>query len=205
MRRSSLALAAVAICGVAACGGRVGIDVSAGNDAGSEASPAAPGSSAKCTSNADCASTEYCDHAGTCGTGGTRGACKGRPLGCPDIYGPVCACDGQTYDNACLANAAGTDVGSSPSCAPLTGSFQCGNTGKTCDAATTYCQRTTNDVGGPGQPAEFDECLPLPPTCKTDTACACFPKDTPCLTFSCKEIPIPNTKTYGLQIICPGG
>src|SRR5262249_16906865 len=146
-----------------------------------------------------------CDRAGACGTPGTHGTCKARPASCPKNDAPACGCDGAIYPNACLANAAGIDVGGS-SCAPETGTFFCGKIGNTCDARTSYCPRSVNDVVGPGQPSEFDQCVPLPASCVTDTACSCFPKDTPCLfPGSCQEIPIPNTATYGLQITCLGG
>jgi hypothetical protein len=197
---------------IAGCGGAIATDPSGGNDGGSEAAPGSPPSSSppvnagRCTTNANCASSQYCDHGGTCGTGGTDGACKARPVGCPDIAKPVCACDGATYMNECLANAAGVEVGAVAKCVPKTGSFFCGTTGTVCNAATTYCQRQLNDVVGPGQPPELDSCLPIPEACKTDTACACFPKGTPCLApGACKEIPIPDTATYGLEITCPGG
>jgi hypothetical protein len=208
MRRAAFGLVTLAISLLAGCGGAIATDLSGGNDAGSDVTPASPSAGGRCTTNADCTSTQYCDHAGTCGTSGTHGTCKARPETCPDIELPVCGCDGQSYTNSCGAYTKGIDVSDSESCsAPKTGSFFCGTAGKTCDAATTYCQRTYNDVGGPGQPSEFDECLPLPASCKTDTACACFPPNTPCLSYpkACSEIPIPNTRTYGLQIICPGG
>ncbi len=66
-----------------------------------------------CRSNLDCEPELYCQFlGGGCGEGpdvvhATPGVCLPRPLGCPDIFAPVCGCDGQTYANACDAAAAG--------------------------------------------------------------------------------------------------
>lgn len=40
------------------------------------------------------------------------GICRLRPVGCPDVWRPVCCCDGQTYGNVCEAAAAGVNVAS---------------------------------------------------------------------------------------------
>ncbi|MFZ4739359.1 MAG: BPTI/Kunitz-type proteinase inhibitor domain-containing protein, partial [Bradymonadia bacterium] len=77
----------------AACG--AGGDVACGGRAGNP-----------CTAN------EYCEFSAqsSCGFDDGQGFCRPRPEVCPEIYGPVCGCDGQTYDNACFAAGAGTDV-----------------------------------------------------------------------------------------------
>lgn len=48
-----------------------------------------------------CAKSEYCKYPdGACGG---AGACTKLPMACPDLWAPVCACDGRTYSNSCDA------------------------------------------------------------------------------------------------------
>lgn len=55
---------------------------------------------------------EWCDYpeGATCGIGDYFGTCRKRPDLCPEIYLPVCGCNGETYSNSCHAAAAGFDV-----------------------------------------------------------------------------------------------
>jgi hypothetical protein len=56
-----------------------------------------------------CAKSEYCKVPdGTCAT--TGGMCTKFPMGCPDIYAPVCGCDGKTYPNSCDAATAAMNI-----------------------------------------------------------------------------------------------
>lgn len=67
----------------------------------------------------ECPDGFFCayDEAYFCGRADAPGTCQRRPELCPAIHDPVCGCDGQTYSNACAANAAGVSVDSSGPCA----------------------------------------------------------------------------------------
>ena len=66
----------------------------------------------ECSSNDDCGSGQACLFpVGSCGEDGQAGEC--RTVGgvcCPDIYQPVCGCNGITYSNSCYAYAAGISI-----------------------------------------------------------------------------------------------
>jgi hypothetical protein len=64
-----------------------------------------------------CGANEYCDFANnSCGAGDQSGICRQRPEICPDIFAPVCACDGKVYPNACVANRSGLDSSARNTC-----------------------------------------------------------------------------------------
>lgn len=60
----------------------------------------------------------YCQYATAkaCGKGDQMGTCQTKPDMCTAQYLPVCGCNGQTYSNACMANAAGVSVARSGAC-----------------------------------------------------------------------------------------
>ncbi|MEQ8280852.1 MAG: hypothetical protein RMA76_35755 [Deltaproteobacteria bacterium] len=64
-----------------------------------------------------CSPYEYCEFGpyNICGAQGS-GTCQPRPTGCGYGGPQVCGCDGNTYPNACTAQASGTDVASTGAC-----------------------------------------------------------------------------------------
>lgn len=53
---------------------------------------------------------------GICGQGDQSGECAVIAEVCPDVFEPVCGCDGETYSNACEAASAGVSVNSEGAC-----------------------------------------------------------------------------------------
>ncbi len=66
-----------------------------------------------------CPLGEFCNYVPgqTCGWADALGACQTLPEVCPDLYAPVCGCDGNDYANDCEAHAAGTGVLQDQPCA----------------------------------------------------------------------------------------
>ena len=67
-----------------------------------------------CYEIGDCPEGYYCATAiGDC-TG--EGTCREIPLGCPDVWEPVCGCDDRMYGNACEAAAMGVNIAYEGAC-----------------------------------------------------------------------------------------
>ncbi|UCE13464.1 MAG: hypothetical protein JSV04_14935 [Candidatus Heimdallarchaeota archaeon] len=113
-----------------------------------------------CSSNTDCNTNEYCaKEAGNCEG---DGVCEPKPTVCPDVWDPICACDGMTYSNECYATMAGVNVDYTGTCTPTcTTNFDC--------SSTEYCAKEPGDCEGNGT------CEPKPEACITlwDPVCGC--------------------------------
>ena len=113
-----------------------------------------------CVTDFQCGRDRFCAfETGTCGG---EGECRPVPLGCPDVWDPVCGCDGRTHGNACEAAAVGTSIAHDGECENgCTRNEEC--------AADAYCRKETGQCEGPGI------CAARPPGCPDvwDPVCGC--------------------------------
>ena len=116
-----------------------------------------------CRDNDGCEPGQYCDfESDLCGEGDGRGRCAVRPDACPNIFAPVCGCDGTEYSNTCIAAATGVDAGPCP---------------EVCEANALSCPEGTYCAFplGCGQPQEEGVCEAVSQDCPAvfEPVCGC--------------------------------
>ncbi len=115
-----------------------------------------------------CAEGSYCEHPpGRCTELGGPGECIRIPQGCPDVWAPVCGCNGITYANDCDRMAAGVSKQHDGECERRCGGFvglPCAG-GEVCELPAGTCNFA--DLLG--------KCVQRPEVCaeNLDPVCGC--------------------------------
>lgn len=137
----------------------------------------------------------------TCGGLGSR-CCK--PCTCPDIYAPVCAGDGRTYGNRCLAECAGAIVAYDGECrveGRCTTDRDC-PPAYLCDRVTRVCKpdptASCETAGGVCEPSGPLVRCPAGKRPSTDFQCASL-SSTCCFTCNCVDISDPVCGADGVS------
>ena len=115
----------------------------------------------------ECVSGMFCLYPeGTCDDGVHFGTCTPIPDGCPDVWDPVCGCDGMTHGNDCEAYAVGVSILHRGECDRI-----CGGSNPPCEP-DEFCKFP---MGTCGDPAVTGVCTVIPEGCPEyyDPVCGC--------------------------------
>lgn len=124
----------------------------------------------------DCGKGSFCklNAAGCSG----MGACTAVPMGCTKEYKPVCGCNGISYGNMCMADAAAMNIKTTAACAG--GVPGCCKTDADCKGEVCVGGDTGNGVCKPANPAAgtcwVDKQCGAGMTCAGQIACPCNAK-----------------------------
>jgi hypothetical protein len=125
--------------------------------------------------NPGCPDDQYCafDIKTACGSGDQTGICTPKPQLCPEIYAPVCGCDGLTYPNECSAASKGTSVLYSGTCDGPSSGNSCGGIKPVPCAKSEFCNYPIESKCGSGD--QTGTCTKLPGACDAlyDPVCGC--------------------------------
>lgn len=123
-----------------------------------------------------CPSGQYCLYApeASCGNADQSGTCADilDDVGCPDIYDPVCGCDGETHSSACSAAQAGVSIAHDGECGAPTGQA-CGGSANTPCPTGYYCGSAANAICRPATAP--GACFERPQICPAvdEPVCGC--------------------------------